>query len=603
MRKSILISIILMMAGAILTGLLSYAQQRTVAGAVNPPQNQPGKVNPDNLKQTLLKTSRSSALMKTGKNDPDTLNYPLPGEYTLYISDGGGYVAGNNEYGDLAKANYFSVDQPHYLTGLLIDFGFATGGSIQIEIAVWDNSGPNAKPGVKLGSEMLDLQNIVNDIQNEATTYIAFDPPINLTSVFYAGVVLPSGQGDTIAIFTNTDGDTSPATAWEQWNDQSWHSFDDPSGWALDVSHAIFPIVVQGELLEAAFIASATQVQPEGVIQFTDLSLGDPESWEWTFEGGNPGSSSFQNPEVEYLEEGVYSVSLTVTKGTETSTKTIANFITVAEVTPPVVDTLNFPLPGTYTLYVLNNNGGYVNGSNAYNDLAKANYFLFNEEAKITGVLFDFAIALGGNPSIELAIWNNDGNAGSPGSKIAQSNVQLSEIKTDVQNQVMTYVPFNPPVDISQPFYAGFYLPMAAGDTLVVWGNDDGDTNPGTAWELWEDNTWNAFSSPASWQLNIALGIHPIVEYVTGISDQLAGISVGLSPNPGKGLFWLNGPESLSETIAVQVFSLEGKMVFESVTDFQNGHAMLDIRHLKAGLYFLKGIGREMVFSVKIVIQ
>jgi PKD repeat protein len=603
MRKSILIPIILMTVGTVVSGLSSYGQQRTVAGTVHYPQHKPQELTRDNLKQSLLKTSRSSALKKTGKNDPDTLNYPLPGEYALYISDGGGYVSGNNEYDDLAKANYFSVDQPHYLTGLLIDFGVATGGSIQIEIAVWDNSGTGAKPGVKLGSEMIDLQSIISDIQNETTTYISFDPPINLTSVFYAGVVLPSGLGDTIAILTNSDGDTSPATAWEQWNDQSWHSFDDPSGWALDVSHAIFPIVVQGELLDAAFTASVTYVQPGGLIQFTDMSLGDPESWEWTFEGGNPGTSNMQNPEVEYLEEGVYTVSLSVTKGTETSTKTIANYITVAEVTPPVIDTLNFPLPGSYTLFILNENGGYVNGNNAYNDLAKANYFLFSEEAKITGLLFDFAIASGGNPSIELAIWNNSGNTGSPGIKIAQTTVQLNEIKTDILNQAMTYVPFNPPVDISQPFYAGFYLPMAAGDTLVVWGNDDGDTNPGTAWELWEDNTWNAFSSPASWQLNIALGIHPIVEYVTGISDQPAGNSVGLSPNPGNGLFWLNVPEHISETMVAQVFSLEGKLVFESVTDFQNGLAMLDMRHLKPGLYFLKGIGREMVFSVKIVIQ
>lgn len=592
-----------LVAGLMLLCLLTYGQQRSVAGSVQEVRSHSMNSGLDSYKKSPTSYTRSSVVMKPGKNDPDTLNYPLPGEYTLYFSDGGGYVAGNNEFGDLAKANIFSLSQPHYMTGLLIDFGVATGGNIQIEIAVWDNSGTGAKPGVKLGSEMIDLQNIINNVQNSATTYIAFDPPINLTSVFYAGVILPSGQGDTIAIFTNSDGDTSPATAWEQWSDQNWHSFDEPSGWALDVSHAIFPIVVQGELLEAAFTASATFVQPEGMIQFTDMSLGDPESWEWTFEGGNPGTSILQNPEVQYLNEGVYSVSLTVTKGTETSTKTIANFITVAEVIPPVIDTLNFPLPGSFTLYVLNNNGGYVNGNNTYNDLAKANYFLFTAEAKITGVLFDFAIAVGGNPSIELAIWNSSGSAGSPGSKIAQTTVQLNEIKTDIQNEVMTYVPFNPPVDIGQPFYAGFYLPMAAGDTLVVWGNDDGDTNPGTAWELWEDNTWNAFSSQVSWQLNIALGIHPIVEYVTGISDQLAGTSVSLFPNPGNGLIWVNGPEHISETLPVQVFSLEGKILFESVTDFQNGRAMLDMRHLKPGLSFLKGIGREMVFSVKIVIQ
>jgi len=591
-----------LLAGLLLISTITYGQQRQVSGAVKADRNNTLKAGPDEHEKLQNLDMRSSAVMKPGKNGPDTLNYPLPGEYVLYISDGGGYVAGNNEYGDLAKANYFSIDQPYYITGILIDFGVATGGNVPVEIAIWDNSGPNASPGIKLGSETIGLQTIINDVQNETTTYIAFDPPVNIPGSFYAGVLLPSAQGDTVAIYTNTSGDTSPATAWEQWSDFSWHAYDDPSGWALEVSHAIFPIVMPGELLEAGFSASATAVLIGGSVQFTDLSKGDPESWAWTFEGGNPAASNLQNPEVQYPAEGSYSVSLTVTKGSETSTKTIANFITVADVIPPVVDTLNFPLPGSFTLYILNNNGGYVNGNNVYNDLAKANYFPFSDDARITGILFDFAVAIGANPTIELAVWNNAGGAGSPGSKIAQTTISLNAIKSDIQNEQLTYVPFNPPVDINQPFYAGFLLPTASGDTLVVWGNDDGDTNPGTAWEMWDDNSWHAFSSQASWQLNIALGIHPIVEYVTGISDYEADHAIQVIPNPGNGIFWLSSPDRSYEYFTLQVISLQGKMVYESELDFQNGNIKLDLSHLKPGFYFLKGLGLKP-FSAKVIIH
>jgi PKD repeat protein len=581
----------------------SCAQQRIVAGNFHIASGKSETKKREDLKNSLIKISRSQTFMLPVKDGVDTLNYPLPGEYALYLSDGGGYVSGNNEFGDLAKANYFALDQTYHITGLLVDFAVATGGKTTVEFAVWDNTGPGASPGNKLGSGTIDLQSIVSDVQNEITTYIVFDPPVNLTAGFYAGVYLPDGQGDTLAIFTNTNGDTSPATAWEQWNDFVWYAYDHPSGWGIEVSHAIFPIVVQGELLEADFSASATAVLVGGSVQFSDLSKGDPDAWEWSFDGGDPPISNLQNPEIHYGEEGVFSVSLTVTKGDESSTKTIANYITVAEVIPPVIDTLNFPLPGNYVLYIMDNSGGYVNGNNIYNDLAKANYFPFSEEAKITGVLFDFAVAKGGNPSIELSIWNNSGIAGSPGSKIDQTTISHNSIKADVQNQQLTYVPFNPPVAVSQSFYAGFYLPTAAGDTLVVWGNDHGDTDPGTAWELWDDLTWHAFSSQASWQLDIALGIHPIVEYVTGISDHIAHKPISVYPNPGSGFIRLNTPDHISETIIVKAVTLDGKVVFRSPLAFQNGSAFLDLSHLPSGFYFLQGTGLEMVFSVKLIIN
>ena len=44
---------------------------------------------------------------------------------------------------------------------------------------------------------------------------------------------------------------------------------------------------------------------------FTDLSSGNPTSWNWSFIGGTPNVSSIQNPTITYNTEGKYSVSLT----------------------------------------------------------------------------------------------------------------------------------------------------------------------------------------------------------------------------------------------------------------------------------------------------
>ena len=46
-------------------------------------------------------------------------------------------------------------------------------------------------------------------------------------------------------------------------------------------------------------------------INFTDLTSGLPSSWQWTFEGGNPGTSTEQNPgNIIYDTEGTFSVKL-----------------------------------------------------------------------------------------------------------------------------------------------------------------------------------------------------------------------------------------------------------------------------------------------------
>jgi hypothetical protein len=64
-------------------------------------------------------------------------------------------------------------------------------------------------------------------------------------------------------------------------------------------------------------------------VDYTDLSVNDPTSWNWSFEGGTPANSSEQNPTVTYHIEGTYEVSLTATNAQGSDTKTKLNYITV----------------------------------------------------------------------------------------------------------------------------------------------------------------------------------------------------------------------------------------------------------------------------------
>ncbi|MEO0779402.1 MAG: PKD domain-containing protein [Bacteroidota bacterium] len=69
---------------------------------------------------------------------------------------------------------------------------------------------------------------------------------------------------------------------------------------------------ISEEVLFVAIESSTERECGSAMISFHD-SLSVAASWNWTFEGGNPGSSTEQNPSVMYATAGTYDVSLEVT--------------------------------------------------------------------------------------------------------------------------------------------------------------------------------------------------------------------------------------------------------------------------------------------------
>jgi hypothetical protein len=60
---------------------------------------------------------------------------------------------------------------------------------------------------------------------------------------FYLGVEMPVLNGDTLALYSNHDGDTIPGIAWEKWADSTWHPMRDSNSVHMNLDLAIFPIM------------------------------------------------------------------------------------------------------------------------------------------------------------------------------------------------------------------------------------------------------------------------------------------------------------------------------------------------------------------------
>lgn len=105
---------------------------------------------------------------------------------------------------------------------------------------------------------------------------------------------------------------------------------------SIIVSDAKWPVfyAVGNRILELEPVANFTADIKSGTapfnVQFVDLSINNPSSWSWDFEGGTPATSNQQNPTVTYNSSGIYQVSLTCTNAAGNNTITKTSYISVS---------------------------------------------------------------------------------------------------------------------------------------------------------------------------------------------------------------------------------------------------------------------------------
>ncbi|MBN1431742.1 MAG: PKD domain-containing protein [Methanomicrobiaceae archaeon] len=108
------------------------------------------------------------------------------------------------------------------------------------------------------------------------------------------------------------------------------------------------------ELCTPPPIADFTQDQTFGTVPltvtFTDLSTGGPTSWSWNF--GDGGTSTVQNPSYTYNSVGTYDVTLTVSNAAGSSQKTVEDLILVISPPPPDAEFSGTPVDGSRPLTV-----------------------------------------------------------------------------------------------------------------------------------------------------------------------------------------------------------------------------------------------------------
>lgn len=355
----------------------------------------------------------------------------------------------------------------------------------------------------------------------------------------------------------------------------------------------------------ASFSVAPGNICVNQTVTLNDLSSNSPTTWSWTltpntgFTFTNGTSASSQNPVIQFTNNGVYDIQLTVTNsfGSGSTTQSAAVTVGVAAALP-VIETFqaaSFP-PTDWSI---------ENPDNATT---------WSQSSSITGI--------DGNPTIASFIDNFNYNAAGQEDGMLTERIDLNGVSTGF----MTF-------DVSHARYSATYEDALRIDISTDCGATyipSGYLKQGAALATVPDQT-NLFSptNASNWRkdtldlsgyvnseiivkfVNItgygnSLFIDNVnVDLVSGINGELS-VSSGVSvfPNPGSGIFNMDVLMDQASVVQVLLMDAKGAVVIDTQFSLSKGlnRKQLDFTGFEKGVYQLRVNDGQSTKTVKVVV-
>ncbi len=398
----------------------------------------------------------------------------------------------------------------------------------------------------------------------------------------------------------------------------------------------------------ADFEADLTTVFVGQFVHFTDLSTNSPTSYQWTFQGGSPASSTVQNPTVTYNTPGIYDVTLYVENSAGNDELTRSDYITVlpASVGELVITEImyNSPESGNDSLeyveiynssdnevnmfgYSFTNgieyvfpqitleNGDYllvaIDSLALLNTLGVTAYQWTSGALSNSGELLKLSSPMGETvdsiPYLNVAPWPVEANGGGSSMTICDPNTENSlgeawhaSVNFLAVNSVGDSIFGSPGMDpepISN-FQANIVLP-GVGDmveftelstcnaTSFAWVFEGG--TPATSTQANPTITYNSAGEfDVTLTVSNATGSHTLTmtNYIqVGVGITEQQLSqISVMPNPSTGLFNLSNPSQ--QEIIIRAYNVVGQAVYEMKSN--SSEVNIDLTFEENGIYLLQ---------------
>lgn len=221
-----------------------------------------------------------------------------------------GFLTGVNGYGDLAKAEKYSAYSPstHVNGAQVFLFGVQDGGnSANLDIVVWNDAA--GLPGTEIARSsftLADIETALGGSGSQGVVNLLFNSPVNVAGAdFYIGLDFSSfSNGDTIGIVQNLI-NVGTNTAFEQWNDFTWHDMESAWGASLTFSLFINPYMTDVPVAALVSVSPTTACTGQSVF-FNGAGSTNATGYEWFFTGGSPANSTNVSENVSYSAPGSY---------------------------------------------------------------------------------------------------------------------------------------------------------------------------------------------------------------------------------------------------------------------------------------------------------
>ncbi len=408
----------------------------------------------------------------------------------------------------------------------------------------------------------------------------------------------------------------------------------------------------------ANFSSDFNSIIRNEIINFQDESQNQPTSWEWTFEGGEPATSSEQNPSVSYRMSGTFLVSLTVSNNAGSDTK--LGYIDVAKgggvdgdycIASNSDDAVSI---SNVSLGDINNDSDF--GANGYSDFTKISTEVENGN--------EYAIAVSTSNSWTYntikawADWNQDGDFSDLGEEILYDGFQhvtqdqftgsftvpadakqggtrmrvrlaysVDPSPCDARNgigETEDYVLIVKQETIAPSIPTGLYITDLGEHGFNLLWLASSDNVSVTAYEILLDDQVIATvnGSELSYAFN---NLDPNTEYklkvramdaagnksdtsdlltvTTDVSTSLdtdeATTELRIFPNPNRGSFTIQLPE-VAEDCILTIISTKGERI-KQIKNFSSS-VKLNLTNTPSGVYFVEIKSETNTFSSKLVI-
>ena len=263
---------------------------------------------------------------------------------------------------------------------------------------------------------------------------------------------------------------------------------------------------------------------PNNTVNFKDLTQNYPLSWNWTFSGATPASSTDQHPQnITYATAGLHDVSLVASNSAGPQSKTVPGYVKVGYNDPTPV--WNMVYGEAFAVYTYD--GLAIFGSTAYGGSMFSERF---DAPMVGGTISKIDIkclrtaSSSGNMTVAVFTDNN----GIPGTQLATVNVPINNL---VQSSTASYYTVNlpTPVMVTGAFHIRISGLNSSGSgttgryVYIASAASRGPLAKNTAY-IYYANAWRAASAVIG-DLNTSLDIVPYFAYSSDTS-----VDFGIEP-------------------------------------------------------------------------